>query len=846
MRTRYKTAPSNRFWLQACGLPVTALLASAAALGVAVPENAWAQAAAAATTSSNANATPAASTSEDEIIVTARRREERLQDVPVAITAVTGQQLNQLAISNLSDIARFVPGMVLGRQASGSAASIFLRGVGSSPLSAGFDQSVSFNLDGMAMSRGREVLLSQYDIQHVEVLKGPQALFFGKNTTGGLVSIVTRNPGSEFEANVRAGHGGYGEESYLDAVVSVPITSTFGARLAIHANNAEGWFDNAAQPHVDTLQEAIEPSGTFARSPTSDRSGANDSLSARLTLLYQPNSSFSLNFKAGDTTYHDNSATDLYERICGAGRTTPQPWVQPFFNNTPIAAPSADCSINGVGDHATMPQEVVTGPGRLRWGGDGTPYLDLNSRFAILNAQNDFDHVSLSSITSYYRYTQSDMNDFNGSPHAVTSPQHTEFEQTSEEARLETKFDGPFNAMLGAYISTSSLEFDTDAYIYAGPLDTVNETYVNFRRNDGFDGKTYSLFFEGRWNIIPTLELSAGARWSREEKNSYQESLPASSYFAATFPQNIRLDDRYREENVSPQATITWKPNTNLMLYAAYKEGFKAGGFNLSQALTPAASVAAGRFGSETATGWETGVRTTLFDRAVTLNATVYDYRFEGLQVQFFNPTTLGQVVSNAGALETKGVEGDFSWRVTPELSIQGAANYNRAEYDDFIGQCYSGQDEAHGYNQELANGVFNGQVYAGRIAPKAPLWTGSLGASYEVPISNTLTLTLSGDATHSSRYNLTDTLRPDGWQKAFTRFDASLALANNDRGWRLSLIGRNLTDELVATSANDMVGTGGTNTGATIASGKVGVPSDLNALVERGREVYVELGLDF
>ena len=154
-----------------------------------------------------------------EIIVTARRKSERLLDAPVAITAVSGKTLDQYQVTRVSDLATLVPSMVAGRAASGSSASIFLRGVGSTALSAGFDQSVSFVIDGIGLSRGREISLPQFDIQRVEVLKGPQALFFGKNTTGGLISISSNNPTNSFEAGVKAGYGFEARNKYVEAYV---------------------------------------------------------------------------------------------------------------------------------------------------------------------------------------------------------------------------------------------------------------------------------------------------------------------------------------------------------------------------------------------------------------------------------------------------------------------------------------------------------------------------------------------------------------------------------------------------------------------------------------------------
>lgn len=191
-----------------------------------------------------ANTTP--SSAPDEIIVTARRRDERLLDAPVAITAVGGETLAQYQATRVTDIATLVPSLVAGKAASGSSASIFLRGVGSTALSAGFDQSVSFVIDGLPMSRGREISLPQFDIQRVEVLKGPQALFFGKNTTGGLISVTSNGPTSSFEAGARAGYGFNAEEKYVEGYVSGPLGSTLRARLAARYSDSEGAFVNTA------------------------------------------------------------------------------------------------------------------------------------------------------------------------------------------------------------------------------------------------------------------------------------------------------------------------------------------------------------------------------------------------------------------------------------------------------------------------------------------------------------------------------------------------------------------------------------------------------------------------
>ncbi|MCE3289667.1 MAG: TonB-dependent receptor [Caulobacter sp.] len=760
----------------------------------------------------------------DEIIVSARRRDERLVDTPVAITAVTGAKLEAMGVTEFTDLATLVPTMVAGRAASGSSASIFLRGVGSTALSAGFDQSVSFNVDGLPMSRGREISLSQYDVQRIEVLKGPQALFYGKNATGGLVSVVTRSPTDVFEAGFKTGYGVEASEIYGEGYISGPLSDQWRARLAVRLSDSEGAFDNTAEKTYP------QPFG-LERRRTDDKRGGGTTASGRLTLEYNPTDNFEIQLKAGATLQKDGGPTDVLERICGGGRTTPA-----TANGIP-PSPNADCRIDGRSDGSDLPREVAE---TMRYAGDGSIYADLSSQFAILTATAEFDLFDLTSITSYYRFKQTDLNNVAGEGYPASFSQLAKYSQLAEEIRLSTKFDGPVNVMVGFFGSTNDFTFNTDAYIFPVPLDPINDTYVTFRRDDGFTGSTQSVFFDLTWDIADQWELSGGARWSREERDSYQRSLPGHIAFAAAFPGNMRLADEFSDENVSPQATLRYKPTPDSSIYVSYKEGFKTGGFNISQSLTPAASVAAGEFGSETAKGWEVGYRAILLDGALTFNATIYDFLYEDLQVQNFDPVTIGQVVANAGELRTRGVETDFDWTPVQGLSIRGALAYNKAEYDNYVGQCYGGQTIADGCNLLLNGAAFTSQDYSGRTPPKAPEWGARLGATYETPIGD-WSLQLNGDLSYTSEYNFTDTLRPDAVQDAYTKVDASVVLfAPGDR-WKVSLIGRNLTEEYVVTSANDIPFTGGTGTGTA-----VGVLSDMSAFVENPREITLEFSMKF
>lgn len=761
------------------------------------------------------------------VTVTARRREESLKDAPVAITALSGESLEEFAVNDFTDLATQVPTMVAGRAASGSSASIFLRGVGSTALSAGFDQSVSFNIDGLPMSRGREISLPQYDIERVEVLKGPQALFYGKNTTGGLISVVSKGPTDEVEILGKVGYGFEAKERYGEGVISGPITETLKGRFAFRASDSDGAFENSA------AQTYLDPLG-MERHRIADERGGGKTSSGRLTLDFEPNDTYTFEFKLGATEQKDGGPTDVLERLCGAGRTVPA-----SANGVP-PSPNADCRVNGVSDSSSLPREVAAA--NFRYAGNGDMYADFSSIYSVLKANMNFTALDVESITSYYRFIQKDLNNVAGEGYPASFSQKADFEQVSQEIRLSTKSDGPFNSTFGVFYSDSDFVFNTDAYIFVVPIDPATGTYVTFKRDDGFSGTALSAFYEGTYAFTDQWELSGGARWSREERDSYQASLPASSFFAAAFPGGLRLDDSYSTENVSPQLTLSYKPSSNVSYYAAYKEGFKTGGFNISQALTPAATVDAGRFDSETAKGFEAGLRSVLFGDTLSFNATVFNYLYEDLQVQVFDPATVSLIADNAGELTTRGVEIDFNW--VPDsidgLSIRGAFAYTNVEYDNFIGQCYSGQTIAQGCDQVLVGGAYQSQDYSGRTPPKAPETAGRLGATYAFPIG-TYSAKVSGDVSYMGEYYFTDTLRPDAIQDAYTKLDLAASVSSPDERWTLSLIGRNLTEEFVVTSANDIPFTGGTGTGTA-----VGNVADMSVFVENPREVYLELAVKF
>lgn len=219
----------------------------------------------------------------DEIIVTARKREESLQSVPVSVAVVSSEQLENNLASDLTKIAELAPQMHIGLGGAGTGGVITIRGVSSASSDAGIDQSVAIELDGVPVSRGWVMTAAMFDLENVQVLQGPQALFFGKNSPAGVISIRSANPTDYFEGYIKTGYEFNAKEKYIEGAVSGPLTETLKARFAFRGEDMKGWMDNTARP----VQDFIHPAVTI---PGRDTSTApeGDNYAGRLTLEWTP------------------------------------------------------------------------------------------------------------------------------------------------------------------------------------------------------------------------------------------------------------------------------------------------------------------------------------------------------------------------------------------------------------------------------------------------------------------------------------------------------------------------------------------------------------------------------
>ena len=326
----------------------------------------------------------------EEVIVTARQQAETLQDVPVTIAALTEEDLDRYNITSLVDAAKMVPNMVIAQGGSGNGSSLRLRGIGSSSISAAFDHSVALNLDGVVVNRGRFIHNSYLDMSQLEVLKGPQSLYFGKSATAGVISITTNDPGDEFEFELGGGIETEYDGTFYEMVISGPITETLGARLAIGGSKNDELFENYSFDN--------DPNASFTPSATSNGNGAekyygDESTNMRLTVVWEPTDNFKAKLKYNYSEFDNSGAGTAYtEELCAEAAHQRTTAVGLFFQGVD------DCKINGNTSKVGLNPALRAG---LPQGyDDGQPGLEQETDFISLQMDwNINENYTLTSIT---------------------------------------------------------------------------------------------------------------------------------------------------------------------------------------------------------------------------------------------------------------------------------------------------------------------------------------------------------------------------------------------------------------------------------------------------------------
>lgn len=768
--------------------------------------------------------TEAATEEQEEIVVTARKREESILKVPVVATVLNQESLERYQIDDLYTVVNRVPGFVMGESVGTVGVQASLRGIGPTSQTASVDQSVSLNIDGLQLSQGFAFAAGMFDVGQIEVLKGPQALFFGKNSPAGVISLRSADPTDEFELIARAGYEFEANEKIGELIVSGPVSSVLKLRLAARFSDMEGFFRNNGVP--------IPNLGNLP--PEHRRFAPKRGWILRGTALFEPSDWYEARLKLNFVDDRmEGSGGDGQLVFCPDGTGGVPPLNIPFIGD-------ADCKLDKfvqLGDF-----DPAFWPG-VRNG--GVPFMDARQVFATLeqNAHVTRD-ITLTSVTGFYDLRQDNLIRGSGSSNpTIAADFRYRNRQMTQELRLTSDFtDSPLNFMVGAFFQdgyfTNRNRLRGNTALRLPPLLQSGRHQIDIR--------SYSLFGQLLWNVTDQLELAGGARWTREVRKH-------SEFTFLGVPRKVNLlVPRLSASNISPEFSVTYTPTEDLTLFGSYRQGFKSGSFNTIVFIDENTRA---DFEDEKAKGGEIGLKARLFDRSMSINLAAYRYIYSDLQVGANELTPTGGIVLrtiNAASAKVQGVEFDVAYnpRQLQGLTLRGAVNYNRARYKDFgNAPCGNGQTIAEGCNQLLnpATGRFTSQDLTGRPLVRAPNWTANAGFDYEAPIGSGLTLAIGSTATYSSKFFTNLVALPEYVQDSYLKLGANVALRGRDDAWEVALIGNNLTNKITASLCSNSNTQNGTIFGGQIFGGPVKGPAgsdELGCVAERGREVWLRLTL--
>lgn len=782
------------------------LLGSAAFIGMSV-SGAQAQ-----STSGDPKTTLGAGEADDVIIVTARKREEALQDVPTAINAFSSEQIERLKINGVDDLASFTPGLQTAESSVSSGGSISLRGVGSGSTNYLGDQAVSINIDGMQVGTLNVRKTAQIDLAQIEVLRGPQALFFGKNSPGGVISFKTADPSSttivEGEASVEAVSG----DRYYQAVASGPLSDKIGVRVVGRYTDLNGYF---------RLRSVAANGDPLVVAPAVGKYASGQEYFMRGTVVYEPTDMLKLNAKVSYThTYNRGGSFTSFQRIdCPLGA----PQLQPNF---PCAA---DRNI-----YRGSAPKVLTNLVPNSEAQDGLGFRRNDQWLGTLQADlRVTPDITATWVAGFYSFDEMNAHDASVGPRGVLLVPYLPFkmEQITQEFRVASDWSSPLNFTVGAFYETRDTYGAQDAVIALPPAPFRIGTEETFQKQDAI-----SVFGQLLWDITPQLELSGGLRFTSENKQLrfLRNGIDLTGNLAT---RDLSFN------NVSPEITISYDVSDDVMLFGSYKRGFKSGGFDGGFTNGGIARAAAGTFRNtfeeEIVSGFEGGVKVGTSD--LTFNLTGYRYDYKDLQVGAFDAATISFKVLNAAAARIQGLEFDANWKTPLEgFSLRTSAAYNDAKFLDFLSGCYVGQTPTLGCNltPNPSTGVFQEQSMAGRQINNAPKFVMTGGLLFETDVAKGVGLELAFDVNYSSQYSANLRQSPQDLQDDFVKLNTSVRLFSDDDQWSLSLVGRNLTNQYTINASGPvtLTGSGSGRPDARLA--------DVSGFVSRGREFFMTLKL--
>lgn len=718
-------------------------LALATAIAATLPS--FAQAQTANTTAANAD-----STQLETVTVTATRRAESLQSVPIAVSVLKGNELAKANRNNVSSIAAVVPTLNFRTNASNKDASLFIRGVGTISTSPGVEPTVSTVIDGVVYARAGQATLDLFNIERVEVLRGPQGTLFGKNASAGVLNIVTKEPGADTAGFVDTSYFGGGDEKRITAGVSGSLTDSARGSLAVLWGDYDGNVTNLFNDDKVNGYNKKGIRGKLVLAPTDD---------LKITLAAD-------HLKSDDT---------IPVGVLYRNSTTAYP--------TGVVTPTNPAVVAG-GAPVVADEENRTINHNLK-----THVEDENQG---LSAQVDWSlgEHTLTSITAYRTWENTQIQDGDRLPKLLPGVQaqshdrgDVNFNQLSQELRLASPKGNFVEYVAGLYYLTTE-----DKQTYRRDILTVANMSHTGVANYNVDTTSYSAFGETTLNFTDRFRTLAGLRWTNDDLEFNHARVSTSTVSQPGIRPGESGSGSTSEDEFSGRVGAEFDVNDNAITYLTYSQGYKGPAYNVFFN----AAAANGDYlplAPETSDSIELGLKSTLFDNRLRFNAALFDTQYDNYQANF-RDVVGGTVVTrliNAGEVSSKGVEIDFEAKITSQFTLSGAIAKIDARIDEF----------------KIPSGLTPAQIAAasvnGKPLPFSPDVKGSLQANYAIELGNGFIIDLGTDYNWQSevQYDLSQT--PDTIQDSYGIWNATIALSDPDKGWRVALLGKNLADESYA-----------------------------------------------
>jgi outer membrane receptor protein involved in Fe transport len=759
-----------------------------------------------------------ASAGTEEIIVTARKREESIMKTPVVMAAISAKQIANMHVQSMTALTAATPNLQINTSFALAGSTVNFRGLSNGSSANFIDQSMALNIDGFTSNSGRLFRQGAFDMSQIEIMKGPQALFYGKSTSAGIIAIHSADPGSTWDTKVGVGYEFEADEMDLDGYISGPITDKLGIRIAAYHNTVKGWFEN---PNITSQTRRV---------PGSDNNGG------RLTLKYDdPDVGLRIKFKGSFTDDQLHTwYSGMNQLICPAG-----------VSLIPIYSLYTKCKLGhytqGNPDGLPYRPDLVFGNANTPENNaafavgspipgfrDGKAYGFTKTALGVLSIDYDIaEGVTVSSVTALDYSSAADFGSnstVNGRNDLYGTSKESEF---SQEVRVSTDWkDRWYNFMFGGLYNPTTVRNHLAISLPLFRRWTDDQTVLKTETTGGF----------GQIQLTPIdkWELSAGVRYTHIRKHFV--SMYACSNLGPACRDYIgdllkpQID--YSQSAWTPEFTLTYRPNDDWTTFITYKHGYKGPGYNANlvvSAYTPTMAASdLSPFGGEKVKGVEGGVKAQLMDHQLALTASGYLYNYKGLQVAFTDNIRNLIYISPVANARVQGFElgADYAPASVRGLTFTAFINYNDSHYTSFpTSRCYGSQTAAQG----CIGGV---QDVKGKTLNMAPKWVGNLGGTYEWDVNDNYRAAFTAGVKYSSSYLPSSELNPAGRQKAYALLDLALRFGPTDGRWELGVLCRDCNDTVYSVYATDS-GTG---------SSPPGFPANVAAQAARPREVMLQL----